>query len=127
MRDEDQRKPKLVLQLQKQVHDLGLNRHVERGDRLVGDDDFRLHREGTRDADSLALAAGKLMWVAARRFARQMDEVQEAVHACVYFRCRNNSMDRESLRETLADCQTRIERTVGILKNHLGPTVIRTP
>ena len=40
-----------------QVDDLGLDRNVERRDRLVGDDELRLDRERTSDTDALALAA----------------------------------------------------------------------
>ena len=62
--DEDQRQPELALQVAQQVEDLRLDRHVERGDRLVGDDQLRLERERARDADALALAAGELVRIA---------------------------------------------------------------
>ena len=44
-----------------QVHDAGLDRHVERGDRLVEHDQLGLERERAGDADALALAAGELV------------------------------------------------------------------
>ena len=46
----------LVAQVLEQIDDLRLDRHVERRDRLVADDEFGAHREGARDADALALA-----------------------------------------------------------------------
>ena len=47
-----------------QVQDLRLDRDVERGDRLVADDELRAERERARDADALALAARELVRVA---------------------------------------------------------------
>ena len=54
--DEDVGEAELVLQVLEQVDDLRLDRDVEGGDRLVGDDQLRLYRQGPRDADPLALA-----------------------------------------------------------------------
>ncbi len=51
-------RPSLVLQILEQVDHLTLDRHVERRYGLVADDHARLHRERSRDADALALAAG---------------------------------------------------------------------
>ena len=45
------------LQILEQVDDLRLDRHVERRDRLVADDQLRLDREGAGDADPLTLPA----------------------------------------------------------------------
>ena len=59
--DEDDRQPELALQLGEQVDDLRLDRDVERRDGLVGDDQLGLQRDGARDADALALAAGELV------------------------------------------------------------------
>ena len=42
-----------------QVEHLRLDRHVERGDRLVADDEVRLQDERAGDADALALAAAR--------------------------------------------------------------------
>ena len=62
----------LVLQLLEQLQHLGLHGDVERGGRLVGDDDVGLHRERHGDHHPLALAAGELVrvLVASRRRAR---------------------------------------------------------
>ena len=50
----------VLLQVQEQVEDLRLNAHVERADRLVGDDELGLAGKRRGDADALALAAGKV-------------------------------------------------------------------
>ena len=51
----------LAAQPLQQLDDLRLDRHVERGRRLVGDDEPRLRRERERDDDALAHAAGELV------------------------------------------------------------------
>ena len=45
-----------LAQLHQQIENLGLDRHVERADRLVADDELGLNRERAGDADALALA-----------------------------------------------------------------------
>ena len=69
VRDEDVGQPKPVLQLAQQVEDLRADRDVERRDRLVADDQFRLDRERAGDGDALALAAGEFVRIAPRRAA----------------------------------------------------------
>ena len=61
VRDEQVREAELVLEVVEQVDDLRLDRDVERGDRLVEQDQPRLERERAGDADPLALAAGELV------------------------------------------------------------------
>ena len=53
--------PEFALELLEQVDDLGLDGDVERGDRLVGDDQLRVQRQRAGHADALALAAGELV------------------------------------------------------------------
>ena len=65
------------LQLEQQVDDLGLDRDVEGGDQLVGDQALGLDRERAGDADALALAARELVRVAERGVGRQADEVEQ--------------------------------------------------
>ena len=46
----------LRLEVREQVDDLALDGHVERGHRLVADDQVRLQGQRARDADALQLA-----------------------------------------------------------------------
>ena len=55
--------------------------HVERGDRLVEQDQPGLERERARDADPLALAAGELVRVAVGVLRRETDALQQLAHA----------------------------------------------
>ena len=77
MRDEHVGEVELVLQVLEQVDDLGLDRHVERRDRLVGDDQLRAQRERPGDADALALAAGELVRVAVVVLGVEADQLQQ--------------------------------------------------
>ena len=72
----------LVLEIEQEVEHLRLDRLVERGDRLVEDEEPRLEREPARDIDALALAAGNLVRIApgeARRL--EADAMQQVVRA----------------------------------------------
>ena len=67
VRDHQVGQTELLLQLLEQVEDLRLDRHVQRRDRLVGDDEARFERDRAGDADPLALPAGELVRVASAR------------------------------------------------------------
>ena len=56
----------LLLELLKQVDDLGLDGDVEGGDGLVADDQGGLSRQGAGDGDALPLSAAELMGEAVR-------------------------------------------------------------
>src|SRR5262249_28430030 len=75
--DEQVREAELGLQILEQVHDLRLDRDVEGGDRLVGDDQLGIHGQGPRDPDPLALAARELVRIAAQVIGQQADRLQE--------------------------------------------------
>ena len=61
VRDEQRREIEIGLEIEEQVEDLGLDGHVERRDRLVGDEERRLHGERPGNANALALAARELV------------------------------------------------------------------
>ncbi len=61
--DQHDGRVELVAHLAQQLEDLGLHRHVQRGGRLVGDDQRRVQRERHGDDDALLLAAGELVRV----------------------------------------------------------------
>ena len=58
--DEQDRHAEPALQVAQQIEDLRLDGDVERGGRLVGDQQRRLARQRHRDHDALAHAAGQL-------------------------------------------------------------------
>ena len=77
VRDEEVGEVELVLEVLEQVDDLGLDRDVERGDRLVGDDQLRPQRERPGDADPLPLAARELVRVAVVVLGLQADPLEQ--------------------------------------------------
>ena len=70
-------RPHPRLQVAEQVDDLGLDRHVERGDAFVGDDQPRVDRQRPGDAGALALAAGHAARPAVGEGAVEADEVEQ--------------------------------------------------
>ena len=120
MGDEDERQPELALQLAQQVEDLRLDRHVERGDRLVGDDQLRLQRERARDADALALAAGELVRVAVVVLGVEPDDVHQLLDAALALALALlHPVDHERLADDRADRLARVQRRVRVLEDHL--------
>src|SRR6266702_3153361 len=61
MGDEQYGKIELLAHLVEQFEHLGLHRDVERRNRLVADQEHRLHRQRAGDADPLPLPAGELV------------------------------------------------------------------
>ena len=61
MRDEHERQLHLLLQILQKVQNLGLNGDVQCRDRLVADDELRVHGKRAGDADTLAAAAVELV------------------------------------------------------------------
>src|SRR5205807_854280 len=82
VRDENVSQAELVLEIEQEIEHLGLDRLVERRDRLVEDQKPRLEREPARDVDALALAAGNLMRIAPGEPRRlEANAVQKIVSA----------------------------------------------
>ncbi len=79
VRDEQVGEAQFRLEVEHQVHDLRLDRDVQRRDRLVGDDQPGVQGERPGDADALALAAGELVREAPGRLGRQADPGQQVL------------------------------------------------
>ncbi len=73
MRDEQVRDGQFLLQIEQQVQHLRLDRHVECGDRFIGDDQSRIEHQRTRHGDALALTAGKHVRIPPVVLAAQSD------------------------------------------------------
>ena len=77
VRDEKISEPQFALQIHHQIEHLRLDRDVERGHRLVADDQLRLQRERARDTDALALAAGELVRIIVHLRLAQADPLEQ--------------------------------------------------
>jgi len=75
--DEQVRQAVLILQVVHKPEYLGLHRHVQSADRLVGDDEVGVDGERPREVDALALAARELVGVAVVVVALQSDLLQQ--------------------------------------------------
>ena len=117
--DEDRGDPEVALQVHEQIEDLRLNAHVERADRLVGDDQFRLAGKRRGDADALALPARKMRRQAAGQRRVESDAGKEVEHAAVAVGRRADAEAVERLAHAAADRPARIEAAVGVLEHRL--------
>ena len=115
-----QRHPHLALQLVEQRQDLRLDRDVERGGRLVGDQQLRPAGERHGDHRALALPARELVRIARRRAApargcRSARAARRRAHAP---RSAQRLVQRQHLGDLVADRVERIERRHRLLEDH---------
>ena len=119
VRDEEIREMPLALQLLQEIENLRLNRHVERRDRLVGDDEIRVCGERARDADALLLPAGELVRIAVDEALAEPDGFHQLADALALLFARGEAERLDRLGDDLPDRHARIERRVRILEDHL--------
>ena len=110
----------LLLQLGQQVQNLRTDGNVQRGDRLVGNDEVRFHDQRPGNADSLTLAAGELMGEAAGKFRQQTHVRQGACHLGLTLAFGQMvSASVKSFADNIIHLGTFVQRGHGILKDHL--------
>ena len=115
--DEHVRHAELVLEIVEQVHDAGLDRHVERRHRFVEHDQRRVEGERSSDPDSLALATGELVRKPARVVGGEPDELEQvADHLLVIT---GHPLDLERLGDRRADRALGVERCIRVLEHDL--------
>ena len=78
--DEDVSQPQPVLQIFQKVDDLGLNRNVQCGNRLIADDQIGVQGQRAGQTDTLSLPPGELVWVPAHHLRVQADQLQQFRH-----------------------------------------------
>ena len=112
--------PRLARRLFQHLQDLRLDRDVQRGGRLVGDQQLRLvgHRHG--DHHPLPHAARELVRVLLHALARlrdrdQVEQIDRARHRGL---AREVAVDADRLDDLLADPQHGIERGQRVLEDH---------
>jgi hypothetical protein len=119
VRDHHVGQVQLVLQVLEQVDDLGLDRHVERGHRLVGDDQLGPQRQGAGDPDALPLATGELVRVAVVVLGAEAHQLEQLLHGALDPARRLDVLQPERRAHDRAHGVPRVERGVGILEDHL--------
>ncbi|KAK4045025.1 hypothetical protein OUZ56_032433 [Daphnia magna] len=118
VRNKKIRNTELLLKVQKEIHDLSLDRYVERADRLVAYNKVRLNGETSRNSKALALAARKFVRVSVQDFWAHSDALQEFNDAPFLFASASRQL---RLSEDVAHRHSRIQTRVRILKNDLHP------
>src|SRR2546426_700246 len=126
VRNEDVAHVVLVLQVLQQIQDLRLDRDIEGRYRLVADEHVRLHGEAAGNRDPLSLAAGEFVRILEKRNLGEphlLEQFVDPVAALVF--ARPDAVHLQGLHEKLADRETRIERSIGILEDDLDPALVR--
>ena len=120
VRDQQQPHAVLVDEVAQQFQDLLLQDDVERGGRLVGDQQLRLQRAGDRNDDALALAAGQLVRIARQRkfVLRQPDPVEHFSGAILRLAPVGAGVPADALGDLLADRLDRVQRRHRLLEDH---------
>ena len=109
----------LVLEFLEQVQNLGLNGHIQSGNRLVADNQLGLQRKCTGNADTLTLTAGELMRIAVDVLGVQSDNVQQLADALDTLLLGTHAMNGHGLGDDLADGHAGIQRSIRILEDKL--------
>src|SRR5438309_1663280 len=125
VRDEQVAHCVFVLQILQEVQQLGLDRHVERGDRLVADQDLRAQGERAGDRDPLALAAGELVRVLGERVGGEAHLVEQLqAERAPLGLAAADAVDLHRLHQDLAHREARIERGIRILEHDLDAPLV---
>jgi hypothetical protein len=120
VRDQDQRRAGLSLQLDDQLEDLRLDRDIQRGGRLIGNQHLGIAREGHGDHRALAHAAGELVRILAGALLRLGDpNLAQHLHRLFpHGRRRKVLVQADRLADLLADAEHRVERGHRLLEDH---------
>ena len=119
MGDEQKRDLRLFLDVLEQIHDLGLDTDIQCGNWFVRHDELRINRQRARNPDSLALPAAELMRISSCIFRFQADQRKQFGNALRAFFRIQLRMELQRLLNRGIDAHARVQRTVGVLKDHL--------
>ena len=118
--DEEVGEAQLFLQLPQEVQNLGPDRHVQGGDRLVTDDELGLSSQSPGDDDALALAAGELMGVAVHVGLVEAHHLQELLDPGLPLAGAGvEPPDAHGLLNDLPHGHAGVQGAVGVLKDDL--------
>ena len=118
--DEHHAHPGVALQLEQQAQDLVLDDHVERGRRLVGEQDARARRDRDGDQHALPHPAAELVRVVAQSARRRgdADAVEQRDRAPAPVAPSSGAHAPDSLLDLVADAHHRVERAHRVLEDH---------
>ena len=117
--DKQIRGTELVLEFLEQVQNLGLNGHIQSGNRLVADNQLGLQRKCAGNADTLTLTAGELMRITVDVLGVQSNDVEKLADALNALLLGAHAVNGHGLGDDLTDGHTRVERSIRILEDKL--------
>src|SRR5271166_4245320 len=122
MGDEENRHPISILQGLDQFEDVGLDRHVERGGRLIGDEQLRSASERNGDHDALSHAAGKSMRIVVKSLTcgRNAHAFENAQRLRLGRLAIDRSVIDQRFCDLKSDSENRIEARHRLLEDHGG-------
>ena len=103
----------------KQVDDLGLNRHVQCRNRLVGDDERRIDRQCPRNDDALLLAAAEFVRIPVLEVGVEAHRLQKLLDAVLHLVVLNDPVNPDRFGDCLSDGLPRVERGGRVLEDDL--------
>ena len=108
------------MQIEQQFNDLLLHSDIERGRRLIGDQQTRLASERHRDHRPLPLATGKLMRIRMKAPCSVTDlgQLKQLNRTIDRLGAHQAFMQLQHFANLLADTKQRIKRGHRLLKNH---------
>ena len=109
----------VALQIEEQLADRRLHGHVERGERLIAENEFRRGEESPGDRDPLLLPAGKLAGQAVLITGRQPHLLQGLLHMALGLARSDRTQRHQVPMQSRSHGQRGVERRLGILKHHL--------
>ena len=112
-----------ALQFLDQRQNLRLGGDIERGGRLIGDEDRRLQNQRHRDHRALALTAGDLVRIGAQDPLRigETDFLEQREDSSAALACAKSKMNLEHLVDLPADGHQRVEGRHRLLEDHRDP------
>src|SRR6059036_2756776 len=122
VRDEHEGQTELIPELEQEIHDARADRDVEHGYRLIRHDELRLEDDRPRNCDPLPLTAAQLVWIPVHEVRRRRelgmlerlgDQILPILEGI------RHAVNRQRLRDRIHHGETRVERFVRILEDHL--------
>jgi len=117
--------PEIFFQIAKQIQNLRLDGSIERGNRLVRDDQLRLQRQRPGDSDALPLSSAELVGIASGLFFAEANLLHQLKHFFFPLSSIGRPENCERLGNDALDGFPRVQRRIRILKNHLYAPPVR--
>ena len=117
----------LLLDAGEQVQHAQPQRHVQHRHRLVGDEYLGLGRQGARDGDTLALAAGQLVGPAVHELRRRgelhsLEQLDDLLF--VFLAAVRQMVEHQRTGDVMEDRVVRVQRGERVLEHHLDVVTV---